>query len=251
MIELENVTFSYGQKREPSLQNIDLRVADGECVLLAGHSGCGKSTLTRLINGLAPAFYEGRLLGAVSIDGKPVADYGGALSGKVGSVFQNPRSQFFNRETTGEIAFGCENLGLPPEELRRRVAGAARDLGMEDLLDRDIFKLSGGEKQLVAIASVYAMNPDIYVMDEPSANLDMEVVQRLRDIVRELKRRGKTVIIAEHRLFWLRDVADRVVSMREGRIVRDTSMQAFQALDEAQRADMGRARNAARGKGRV
>lgn len=209
-------------------------------MLLVGLSGCGKTTLTRLLNGLVPTFYEGKLSGEVMIEDKALSEYkDGSLSQKVGSVFQNPRSQFFNVDTTGEIAFGCENIGISHEQILERVSKASRDLEMGVLLNRNIFSLSGGEKQLVAIASVYAMNPDIYVMDEPFANLDMEVTERLKKIITLLKNQGKTIIIAEHRIAWLRDLTDRVVYMKNGSIVREYSREEFLDLTDNERREMG------------
>jgi energy-coupling factor transport system ATP-binding protein len=240
MIEFENCSFWYSGSRIASLDSISLRVRRGECILLAGKSGCGKTTLLRLINGLIPHFYEGRLEGKISIDGTEVRRLTPAeLSTQVASVFQNPRSQFFNTDTTSEIAFGCENLGLSREEIISRVDEAIKTLGIERLRDRDIFGLSGGEKQLVAIAGVYAMRPDICVFDEPSANLDASSSAKLAEAIALLKSLGKTIFIAEHRLAYLRGLADRILYMEEGRITRSWDTQAFSSISDDERKSLG------------
>lgn len=171
MIELNNICFQYANTEESSIENVSLQIPDGQCVLLCGESGCGKTTITRLLNGLIPHYYEGELQGDVLVNGLDVKQEELYETAKiVGSVFQNPRSQFFCVDTTSEIAFGCENMGLPEQEIRERMRQTVRELDMEQLLDRDIFNLSGGEKQKVACASVSALHPEIFVLDEPTSN---------------------------------------------------------------------------------
>lgn len=234
MIEIEKVNFSYESQSQGCLSDLSLIIPTGQCLLLTGNSGCGKTTITRLINGLIPDFYEGRFSGSVRIDGKEIADWQkDDLAAKVGSVFQNPRSQFFNLDTTGEIAFGCENIGISREEIHKRVAQTAGELKIETLLDRDIFSLSGGEKQMISIASAYAMKPDIFVFDEPSANLDIEATSKLRDIIRLLKSQGKTIIIAEHRLYYLKGIVDRVLYLKDGSVLNDWTQTEFENLSPA------------------
>ena len=240
MIKIENVTYTYPEAAAPALKEVSLSVADGECVLLCGKSGCGKSSVIRLINGMIPNFYEGELTGSVLHDGRLVSElplY--AIAEKTGTVFQNPRTQFYTVNTTSEIAFGCENLGMPRERIVERVQRTVEDLEIEDLMDRSIFELSGGEKQIVAFASVYAMRPSVYVLDEPSANLDMSAVERLRRILALLKRQGATIVIAEHRLFYLRDLFDRAVCMEDGRVRAEYTQSELAAFDAAERERMG------------
>ena len=187
--------------------------------MLAGESGSGKTTISKLINGLIPLYQSGTMAGDVFLGDKNTADMTLAeISKYVGSVFQNPRSQFFNVDTDSEIAFGCENLGVEPEEIRRRIDKTVKDFHLESLLGRNIFHLSGGEKQKIACASVNATDPDIFVLDEPSANLDLKTVDDLAEIIKLWKSRGKTVVVVEHRLHYLRDVADRIVYVKDGRV---------------------------------
>ncbi|MFA5658045.1 MAG: ABC transporter ATP-binding protein, partial [Oscillospiraceae bacterium] len=240
MIKIEHVSFAYPNDTDGGLKDINLTIGSGECVLLCGRSGCGKTTITRLINGLIPSYFSGELHGIVDVDGMDVFQtpmY--QIAACVGSVFQNPRTQFFNMDTDSEIAFGIENAALPPEELQQRVEKTADDLKICDLRDRNIFELSGGEKQKIAFASVYAMNPEVYLLDEPSLNLDMASIEALRKLLLLIKRKGKTILIAEHRIYYLMDLIDRVVYLSHGEIAKIYTPQAFRSIPEGIRKAMG------------
>lgn len=238
---IEFIDVNYRVADYVILTGINLKIHKGECLLLAGESGSGKTTLTKLINGLIPHFYSnGELSGAVSIQGEKVAEtemY--RLAEKIGSVFQNPKSQFFYTDTSSEIAFGLENRGVPPEKIRQRIATTANELGIENLLGRNIFQLSGGEKQSIAFASAYAGEPEIYVLDEPSSNLDNLSAARLMKLLHYIKAQGKTLIIAEHRLNYLSSVIDRVVYLKGGRIMQEFTVAQFRTLTEGERIAMG------------
>ena len=242
MIRIDHVTFSYGEENENAggVHDINLTVEDGQCVVLCGESGCGKTTITRLINGLIPHYYEGKMNGEVWVNGAKVSEqplYDTAKT--VGSVFQNPRSQFFNVDTTSEITFGCENLGQPEQSIRERLDKTIRDFRLEKLMGRNIFHLSGGEKQKIACAGVSIMEPDVLVMDEPSSNLDASSILDLRAILAFWKSQGKTIIVSEHRLYYLRGLADRFIYITGGKVEKDYSAAEFESLTEQQRAKLG------------
>jgi len=229
MVELKHVSFRYGlgesnSEQASSLSDVSLTVRDGEFVLLTGPSGCGKTTILRLINGLIPHFYPGVVEGSVTVDGQSVQErelY--ETAAQVGTVFQNPRSQFYNVDTTGELAFGCENRGLPEREIYERIDGTVARFRLEKLMDRNIFRLSDGEKQKIACASVDVSGAEIILLDEPSANLDFEATLALRELIRLWRRQGKTIIAAEHRIAYLWDLIDRAVILRDGRTIRELS----------------------------
>ena len=240
MIEINHVSFCYSDGQE-TLCDLSLTVSPGECVLLCGESGCGKTTVTKLINGLIPHFVESSgLQGSVRVEGLSASDtelY--ELANHVGSVFQNPKSQFFNLDTDSELTFGLENQGMAPGEMRCRLENTIEQLHIQNLLHRNIFTLSGGEKQTLAFASVYAMEPSVFVLDEPTANLDEQAVWRLREQILLLKRKGHTVIIAEHRLYFLRDLIDQAVYIKSGRLVKIFSGREFWQLSDEERERMG------------
>lgn len=229
MITFQDVSFRYKDSEQAqSLKHVSFHIASGEVVLLCGRSGCGKTTITRLINGLIPHFYEGNVMGGVTVAGQDVlAQPITKTAQSVGSVFQNPRSQFFNVDSTSEIVFGCENMGWSFEMIDARLQEVVGVFALTPLLDRNLFHLSGGEKQKIACASVSMADPPVMVLDEPASNLDPGAIRLLAMVIAEWKRQGKTIVIAEHRLTYLRKVADRVIYMEEGRIVQDLPAEQF------------------------
>ena len=234
VIDFDNVSFSYGTQTEGSLRNINFKVKEGEFILLTGQSGSGKTTVTRLINGLIPHFFEGVLTGTVKVLGSDIKTITpGELGKNIASIFQNPRSQFFTTNSTKEVAFALENYGIDRDEMIDRVNCAFHDLEAENLMDRDMFSLSSGEKQKIAIIAAKTLNPKIYVFDEPSANLDIHSIIKLKKIMEWLKKQGHTVIVSEHRLFYLKNLVDKCLIMKDGKIDRELKKNDIDNLNDS------------------
>ncbi len=240
MINLKHVSFRYAGNAAGEIKNIDLEIKTGECVLLCGRSGCGKTTILRLINGLIPDYYDGTLTGEVLYDGKNISEMEMYERARfAGSVFQNPRTQFFNVDTDSEVAFGMENMSIPREQMLQRMEAVTEKLRLQALRGRSIFELSGGEKQRIAFASVYAMNPEVYLLDEPSSNLDTDSIDELKEQLRLIREEGKTILISEHRIYYLMELVDRIIYLDEGEVRKEFSRKEFLELSEAERIAMG------------
>lgn len=239
MIRMKDVSFRYLNSTE-GVSGIDLMVNEGECVVFTGPSGGGKTTLTRLLNALAPSYYTGTLTGTISINGKSLTQMPQyTVARQIGSVFQDPKSQFFSSELAGEAAFACENYGFSAEEIRDRTDDAIVSFGLNGFRSRNLDVLSSGEKQKVAIASVYALRPDIYVCDEPTSNLDKTGAEQLAAVFKQLKAEGHTIIIAEHRLSWLHGIADRFIYVRDGRVLWERNTAEMEQLSPEERERYG------------
>ncbi len=233
MISLKNVFYKTGSGI-PILQNINLEIKQGEFVLITGKSGSGKSTLGSVINGLIPHYYGGVFSGNAILDGKDTREMSLFDIGKTaGTVFQEPRSRFFMTDTFNEVALACTAMQLPREEIIKRIEKTFIKFNIENLKHKSIFNLSSGEKQKIAIASCCATAPKILIFDEPSANLDIKSIFELKEIIKELKREGKTLIVLEHRLFYLTDLFDRMIYLNNGSIVKTFNNEQAKKLTDA------------------
>ena len=238
MIKFCNVSFCYGEEdakggTDACIDGMSFEIRAGECVVLCGRSGAGKSTVLRLIDGLAPAFYEGTLHGSVTVAGRePAAMTPEQRVRTFGVVFQDPRSQFFMNSVQDEIAFSAENIGLDPRVVQEKVQEAASLLDIEPLLCRTVDALSAGQKQRVAIAAALVLSPDILILDEPVSNLDAEGSRILIELLAKIKRRGTTIVISEHRLHAFLGVADSFLHIEHGRVAHRWTAAEFARLPE-------------------
>lgn len=213
MITLDGITYAYPEAEHFALENITFTVAEGKILGVVGASGAGKTTLAKVISGFIPHVDGGELTGTVTVDGADVAklELAEAVS-KVGLVIQNPFNQISGAKYTvrDEIAFGLENLGVPREEMAERVAAAAELLGMTHLMDRSPYALSGGQQQLVAIASMVVLRTPVLVMDEPTSQLDPAGTRMVFDVLSALRDSGTTIVVLEHKVELLREHCDRI-----------------------------------------
>ena len=229
MITLDHIYYAYPQSSKENLDDITMEIQDGEAVALIGLSGCGKTTITRILNGLAYTFFSGKMEGSISLNSiDPSKKELYEIGRMIGSIFQNPKSQFFAEVVEDEIAFGLENYGIERTEIVKRITDSLRMINGETLRTRNLFQLSSGERQKVAIASINALDPPVYVFDEPSANLDMTSVEALKRLMALLKKKGKTLIVSEHRIYYLKDIIDRYYYIEDGKIIRCYTKEIFE-----------------------
>lgn len=223
-VTIQDLTYQYPVTDHPALKNIDLEINRGEFLAVIGPNEAGKSTLSYALSGFIPHFFRGDLSGTVEIDGQRTQD--STLNEwvlKVGLAFQNPFNQISGSKFTvfEEIAFGLENLGVPREEMKLRVQKAMEMTGIQDLGDRSPFALSGGQQQRVALTSILVMEPDVLVLDEPTSQLDPIGTRQVFQVIKQMSDRGMTVILAEHKIEWIAEFADRVIALDEGEIIRE------------------------------
>lgn len=241
VIETRNLTYTYPGGTKPSISDVSIKIEKGEFTLITGPSGCGKTTLCRCFNGLIPHFYQGELKGEITVAGldvlkNPIYE----MARHVGLVFQNPENQLFALSVEKDVAFGLENLGMPREEMRKRVDWALNLTGIYDLRERAPHELSGGQQQRVAIASILAMQPEVMVLDEPTSFLDPLSAKKIFEVIYELnKKLGITVVLVEHRLDLTAKYADHIIVMNDGKVVLDGEPREILSSEEARLIGIG------------
>ncbi len=232
MVKLEHLSFHYEDEENIcGIHDVSFHLPKGSCTVLCGTSGCGKTTLLRLISGLIPTFFAGEIKGKIEVNGKnPLEMSSDERALTYGMVFQDPRSQFFMPRVLNEIAFSGENLGIERMQLLHKIEVITRQLGLSDLMDRDLSRLSSGQKQKVAIAAACLLNPPLLILDEPTANLDYESTRSLIEILTEIKKNGTTILISEHRLHCLLPITDRYIYLKQGSLAKCWSKSDFEKM---------------------
>jgi energy-coupling factor transporter ATP-binding protein EcfA2 len=218
LLEIEALTFRYRRATEPALRDVSFSLAPGEVLLVAGPSGCGKSTLIRAINGLIPHAYSGELAGEVRLNGVSTGKLRlREIALTVGTLLQDPAKQIVGSTTEAELAFGPENLGWAPADIRARIAEVVPEAAIATLAGRETYALSGGERQLLAMAGALMLRPKLYVVDEPLASLDPATGRHLLAVLRTLADGGHAVVIVEHRVDDALELRpDRVLYLESG-----------------------------------
>lgn len=223
MLEFKDVSFTYKNSNNKVLDSVNFKINKGECILLTGVSGSGKSTLIHLMNGLIPTLYEGQLEGEILFKNKDLKDIESYdISKNIGYVSQDPRGHFFTTNTTSELVFSMENYGIPLNEMKKKYSQLVKLLELEKLVDKNIIYISSGERQKIAIGCSLSLEPEIIILDEPSSNLDFHMTKKLKQLIEKLKTEGYTIIIAEHRMYYIQDLIDRVFVISNGKVIEKT-----------------------------
>ncbi|GIP00761.1 ABC transporter ATP-binding protein [Paenibacillus lautus] len=228
IITIKNLSYQYPISESNALKNVNITLERGKLYALIGANGGGKTTLCNVIRGFIPHFYKGDLRGEVLIEGKDIREWEmGELSQKIGYVFQNPFTQISGVKDNvfEEIAFGLENLGMEPALIREKVDQVINMLEIDYLRDKNPFELSGGQKQRVALASIIVMEPDVLVIDEPTSQLDPKGTEEVFKIIELMKKKGKTIILVEHKIELIAEYADDVILLSEGEVAMQGSSQ--------------------------
>ena len=221
-LRLRNVSYKYPLDEREVLKNINIEIEKGDFLAIIGRNGAGKTTLCNILRGFIPNFYKGEITGEVMLEGRKLSDYTTEeISQKIGFVFQNPFTQISGLKETvfEEVAFGLENLGMEKEKIKERVKEVLKLLEIEKIKDKNPYELSGGQGQKVALASIIAMDPEILVIDEPTSQLDPKGTEDIFKIIELLAKKGKTVILVEHKIELIGEYAEKIVVLDEGEII--------------------------------
>ena len=221
-VNIQKLTYQYPLLQKPVLQDINLQINQGEFIAVVGPNGAGKSTLCYALAGFVPHFFKGELTGSIEVAGMESSK--STLSEwvlNVGLAFQNPFNQISGAKYTvfEEIAFGLENIGVPREEIKKRVEDAMALTGISDLADRSPYSLSGGQQQRVALTSILVMRPKLLVLDEPTSQMDPIGTREVFGTIRKMAEEGMTVVLVEHKVEWIAEFADRVIAMKDGSVL--------------------------------
>jgi energy-coupling factor transport system ATP-binding protein len=224
VIEVNGLTYTYPGSSSPALKDVSFQVEPGQLLAVIGANEAGKSSLCLALAGLIPALFHGQMQGAVTVCSMDTQKHTpGQFAGRVGLVLQNPTNQLSGMRYTvyEEVAFGLENLGTPRTEMPLRIEHALEQVGLTDLRARSPYTLSGGQQQRLALASVLVLEPEVLLLDEPTAMLDPRASQEVFEVVQKLVRAGTTVVVAEHHLEWIARYADRVIALSKGQVLLD------------------------------
>lgn len=224
VISVEHLTFQYLHATEPALRDVSLEIEAGMVTAVLGANGAGKSTLCYALAGYIPHFFRGKMSGRVRVKGIETSRIAlGELVTQVGLVLQNPTNQISGAKLTvaEEIAFGLENLGVARAEMQARVSRALEQFGLSGAAEQSPFTLSGGQQQRLALASIMVMEPEVLVLDEPTSQLDPEGTRQVMETITALAEQGRTIILVEHKLEWVAQLAARVIVLEAGRVVAD------------------------------
>ena len=221
-IEIKNFSYKYPLEDKNVLENLNLKIEKGEFWAVIGKNGSGKTTLCNALRRFVPDFYKGEVTGEILVDGKNLKDFSPKeLVAKIGFVFQNPFTQISGVKDTvfEEIAYGLENLAVEKEKIIKRVNETLKLLEIEHLKDKNPQEMSGGQKQRVALASIIVMDPEILVIDEPTSQLDPKGTQDIFKIINIMAKKGKTIILVEHKLELIAEYAEKILVLDEGKII--------------------------------
>ena len=222
LIELQHINYRYPLTSDLTIKDLSLKVEPGEVLGVIGSNGSGKTTVCNIMRGFIPAFYKGELEGKVIFEDKPLDTSNlGRLAQKIGYAFQNPFTQMTGVKYTvyDEIGYGLENLSVPREEANEKVEQVIKLLNLEKIRNQNPYDLSGGQKQMVALASVIVLDPELIILDEPTSQLDPSSTLAVYNIVKNLKKQGKTIIIVDHKVDLLAQVCDEIAVIQDGQLV--------------------------------